>query len=149
MKVVPIWRELVKEPDSFQPVLVHTEQHYDYKMSEIFLQELGLPKPHYLLGVRSSSHAMQTARVMMAFERVLLSEDPDIVIVVGDVNSTVASAMTAVKLQIPVVHVEAGLRNYDRSMPEEINRLVIDAISDLLLTPSKDASASWCKSCSI
>ena len=140
MKVAPIWRELIKERNSFQPVLVHTEQHYDFKMSEIFFQELSLPKPHYLLGVLSSSHATQIAKVMIAFEEVLLSEEPDIVIVVGDVNSTVASAMTAVKLQIPVVHVEAGLRSYDRSMPEEINRLITDTISDLLLTPSKDAS---------
>ena len=140
MKVSPIWHELAKSPDAFQPVLVHTGQHYDARMSDVFLQELDMPEPHRHLGVGSGSHAAQTARVMMAFEGVLLEEKPDLVVVVGDVNSTVACAIDAAKLLIPVAHVEAGLRSGDRRMPEEINRVLTDAISDLLLTPSEDAN---------
>ena len=140
MKVAPIWRELTKAPDAFEPVLVHTGQHYDVRMSDVFFQELGLPEPHRHLEVGSGSHAVQTARVMMAFEEVLLEERPDLVVVVGDVNSTVACAIDAAKLLIPVAHVEAGLRSRDRTMPEEVNRVLTDAISDLLLTPSEDAN---------
>lgn len=140
MKVAPLWNRLAKAPDLFDPILVHTGQHYDDLMSEIFLRDLNLPRPHYELNVGSGSHAYQTAQIMMGFEEVLLLEKPDWVLVVGDVNSTLACAMDAAKLQIPVGHIEAGLRSWDRSMPEEINRLVVDAISDLLFAPSKQAS---------
>ena len=120
-------------------VLVHTGQHYDEKMSEVFFRELGIPAPHLNLEVGSGSHAAQTAQVMLKFEPVLLAEKPDWVVVVGDVNSTVACTLVAAKLGVKVAHVEAGLRSFDRTMPEEINRLVTDAIADLLLTPSADA----------
>lgn len=139
MKIAPIWRMCEKRSDIFDTTLVHTEQHYDDKMSQIFFDDLGLPKPHYQLGIGSGSQAVQTAKVMMAFEPVVIDEKPDLVVVVGDVNSTVACAMVAAKLNVTVAHVEAGLRSYDRSMPEEINRLITDAISDVLLTPSRDA----------
>ena len=139
MKVAPLWKQLVKTPDLYEPILVHTGQHYDDLMSEIFFRELNLPRPHYELNVGSGSHAYQTAQIMMGFEEVLVLERPDWVLVVGDVNSTVACALDAAKLQIPVGHIEAGLRSWDRSMPEEINRLVVDAISDLLFAPSGQA----------
>lgn len=122
--------------------LVHTGQHYDEKMSDIFFRELGIPAPHYNLEVGSGSHAVQTANIMIRFEPVCIAEKPDWVIVVGDVNSTLACTLTAAKLGIKVAHVEAGLRSFDRSMPEEINRLATDAVSDLLLTPSDDADAN-------
>lgn len=140
MKIAPIWQACKRQADQFDPILVHTEQHYDDKMSKIFFEDLALPKPHYQLGVGSGSQAVQTANVMVAFEPVVIGEKPDWVIVVGDVNSTVACAMVAAKLGVNVAHVEAGLRSRDRSMPEEINRLMTDAISDLLLTPSLDAN---------
>ena len=140
MKIAPIWQALIQHSDVFQPILVHTEQHYDDKMSQVFLKELKLPKPDYLLGVGSGSPAAQMAKIMASFEGVLLKEEPDMVLVVGDVTSTVACAMSAALYNIPVAHVEAGLRSRDRSMPEEINRLMTDPISDLLLTPSEDAS---------
>ena len=139
MKVAPLWNQLIETPDLFQPVLVHTGQHYDDLMSEIFFRDLNLPRPHYELNVGAGSHAYQTAQIMMGFEKVLLQERPDWVLVVGDVNSTLACAMDAAKLQIPVGHIEAGLRSWDRSMPEEINRLVVDAISDLLFATSTQA----------
>jgi UDP-N-acetylglucosamine 2-epimerase (non-hydrolysing) len=139
MKIAPILEELKKHPDQFEPYLVHTGQHYDEKMSKVFFEELGLPEPDRYLGVGSGSHAAQTAKVMIAFEDVLTEEKPDLVLVVGDVNSTVACSLDAVKLHIPVGHVEAGLRSRDRTMPEEINRLVTDAISDLLFTTCRDA----------
>ncbi|HTD87005.1 MAG TPA: UDP-N-acetyl glucosamine 2-epimerase, partial [Candidatus Binatia bacterium] len=120
--------------------LVHTGQHYDEKMSDIFFRELGIPAPDVNLGVGSGSHARQTAAVMTSFEPVVTAEKPDYVVVFGDVNSTVACALVATKLGIKVAHVEAGLRSYDRTMPEEINRVVTDAISDPLLTPSADAN---------
>jgi UDP-N-acetylglucosamine 2-epimerase (non-hydrolysing) len=119
--------------------LVHTGQHYDAAMSEIFFSELGIPAPDINLEVGSASQAVQTANIMRAFEPVCLNERPDWVVVVGDVNSTVACALVAAKLGIKVAHVEAGLRSFDRSMPEEINRLVTDALADLLFTPSSDA----------
>jgi UDP-N-acetylglucosamine 2-epimerase (non-hydrolysing) len=122
--------------------LIHTGQHYDAKMSHTFFQELGIPAPDVNLAVGSGSHAVQTANVMLGFEPVCLAEKSDWVIVVGDVNSTLACALVAVKLGIKVAHVEAGLRSFDRAMPEEINRIVTDAISDLLLTPSADADAN-------
>ena len=120
--------------------LVHTGQHYDEKMSDIFFQELGIPAPDVNLGVGSGSHAAQTANIMLKFEPVCAAERPDWVVVVGDVNSTMACTLVASKLGIKVAHVEAGLRSFDRSMPEEINRLVTDSIADLLLTPSEDAN---------
>lgn len=121
-------------------LLVHTGQHYDSYMSDIFFKDLGIPEPDINLGVGSGSHAEQTARIMLAFEPVCLKEKPDWVVVVGDVNSTLACSVVASKLGIKVAHVEAGLRSYDRSMPEEINRLVTDALADLLFTPSVDAN---------
>ena len=130
MKVAPIDRSLKKYSDKIQHLIVHTGQHYDKSMSDAFFNDLEMPHPSYFLGVGSGSHAEQTARVMIGFEKVLLDVNPDLVIVVGDVNSTVACALTAVKMQIPVIHIEAGLRSYDRNMPEEINRMATDAICD-------------------
>jgi UDP-N-acetylglucosamine 2-epimerase (non-hydrolysing) len=138
MKIAPIAHRLALHPE-VRHVLVHTGQHYDENMSKIFFQDLEIPAPDIHLGVGSGSHAQQTARVMMALEEVLLREKPDLVLVVGDVNSTMAATLVATKLDIPVAHVEAGLRSFDRGMPEEINRMVTDAIADLLLTPSRDA----------
>ncbi len=144
MKVAPLIGAIKQHNASsvrnhIESVLVHTGQHYDYQMSQVFFQDLELPRPDVHLGVGSGSHAEQTGKVMLELEKVLLKEQPDLVVVVGDVNSTLAGALTAVKLQIPVAHVEAGLRSYDRDMPEEINRLLTDAISDYLFTPSPDA----------
>jgi len=113
-------------------LICHTGQHYDEKMSQVFFEELELPKPDFYLGIGGGSHAEQTAKIMIEFEKVLLAEKPDLVIVVGDVNSTIACSLTAVKLGIKVAHVEAGLRSFDRSMPEEINRILTDSISDYL-----------------
>src|SRR5687767_6456467 len=120
--------------------LVHTGQHYDAAMSEIFFRELGIPEPQVNLGVGSGSHAVQTASVMLGFEKVCEERNPDWVVVFGDVNSTVACSLVAAKLGIRVAHVEAGLRSFDRTMPEEINRVVTDAVADLLFTPSEDAN---------
>jgi len=131
MKVAPIQRAMGQYPQ-LEPVLVHTGQHYDEKMSKIFFDDLELPQPEVYLGVGSGSHAKQTAAIMVAFEDILLQYQPDAVLVVGDVNSTVACALTATKLHVPVIHVEAGLRSGDRRMPEEINRIVTDALSDIL-----------------
>jgi UDP-N-acetylglucosamine 2-epimerase (non-hydrolysing) len=139
MKMAPLVAEMAKHAEIRQ-TLLHTGQHYDDKMSHIFFKELELPRPDVYLGVGSASHAEQTAQVMIAFEKVLLEHKPDLVLVVGDVNSTMACAITAAKLWIPVAHVEAGLRSFDRHMPEEINRVVTDAISDLLFTTSRDAN---------
>jgi UDP-N-acetylglucosamine 2-epimerase (non-hydrolysing) len=133
MKIAPIARELRNAPEGWRHVLVHTGQHYDEAMSKVFFRDLGIPEPDVNLSVGSGSHAVQTAAVMTAFEPVLLSVRPDVIIVVGDVNSTLACALVAAKLGIPVAHVEAGLRSRDRGMPEEINRIVTDHLSDLLL----------------
>lgn len=141
MKVAPLLHAL-KQAVWCRPVLVHTGQHYDPQMSGIFLRQLGLPAPDIHLGVGSGSHAEQTAGVMVAYERVCLSCPPRWVVVAGDVNSTAACALVAKKLCLPVAHLEAGLRSGDRTMPEEINRLVTDAIADLLWTPSEDADAN-------
>jgi UDP-N-acetylglucosamine 2-epimerase (non-hydrolysing) len=138
MKVAPLYAALKGDP-AFEPILVHTGQHYDQRMSKVFFDDLRLPKPDVYLGVGSGSHAVQTAQVMIGFEQVLLQYRPEWVIVVGDVNSTLGCALDASKLHIPVAHVEAGLRSGDRSMPEEINRIVTDSVADLLFTPSPDA----------
>jgi UDP-N-acetylglucosamine 2-epimerase (non-hydrolysing) len=139
MKVAPLVAAMKRRPGEFQSFLVHTGQHYDEAMSEAFFHDLGMPKPDVHLGVGSGSHAAQTAAILQAFEPVVLREKPDWVVVVGDVNSTLACALVSVKLGIKVAHVEAGLRSRDRTMPEEINRLLTDQIADLLLTPSTDA----------
>ena len=139
MKIAPVMREMQRRDAEFQPLIVHTGQHYDAAMSDSFFTDLGMAKPDFYLEVGSHSHAVQTARIMTAFEPVVLEEKPDWVLVVGDVNSTIACALVCSKLGVRVAHVEAGLRSRDRTMPEEINRLLTDAISDLLLTTSQDA----------
>jgi UDP-N-acetylglucosamine 2-epimerase (non-hydrolysing) len=141
MKVAPLYHALAHE-DWCRARIVHTGQHYDANMSEAFFRDLALPEPAHHLGVGSGTHAEQTGRTMIAYEEACRRERPDAIIVVGDVNATAACAMVGAKLWIPVVHLEAGLRSRDRRMPEEINRLVTDAISDLLWTPSKDADAN-------
>jgi len=137
MKVAPLYHALAKQ-DWCKPVLVHTGQHYDFNMSDAFFRDLGLPEPDHHLGVGGGSHAEQTGGVMIAYEKICLKARPDWIIVVGDVNSTVACALVGAKLCIPVAHLEAGLRSRDRTMPEEINRIVTDSISNLLWTPSPD-----------
>ncbi len=132
MKVAPLHRSFIRYKESVQHFIVHTGQHYDQAMSKVFFEDLELPNPSVYLGVGSGSHAQQTAKVMVEFERVLEEQNPDLVIVVGDVNSTLACSLVATKMGIPVAHVEAGLRSFDRTMPEEINRLTTDAISDFL-----------------
>ncbi len=127
------------------PLLVHTGQHYDRAMSKVFFDELNIPKPDINLGIGSGGHGKQTGKIMIAFEKVVQEQKPDLVIVVGDVNSTIACAMVATKLNIPVAHVEAGLRAFDRSMPEEINRILTDQISDYLFTHSPDANENLLK----
>lgn len=139
MKVAPIVKAMERRPTKFAPLVVHTGQHYDPGMSEAFFHDLDLPQPDKYLGVGSGSHAAQTAAVMERFEPVVLEEKPDWVLVVGDVNSTLACALVCIKLGIKVAHVEAGLRSRDRTMPEEINRLLTDQIADVLFTPSSDA----------
>ncbi len=138
MKMAPIVEEMAKV-SGIRSLLVHTGQHYDEGMSDVFFRELGMPVPDIALGVGSGSHAEQTAKIMIEFERVCLCESPELVVVVGDVNSTMACTIVAAKLRIRVAHVEAGLRSFDRTMPEEINRLVTDALADLLFTTSRDA----------
>ena len=142
MKMAPLIAAIQRRSPHVTQVLVHTGQHYDETMSEAFFQDLNLPRPDYNLGVGSGSHAEQTASVMLAFEPILLAQRPDWVVVVGDVNSTLAATLVAVKLGVSVAHVEAGLRSFDRTMPEEINRVLTDHIADLLLTPSPDADAN-------
>ena len=139
MKVAPVVDAMRRRPADFTPLLLHTGQHYDARMSDDFFRDLRLPAPEVHLGVGSGSHALQTALVMQRFEPVVLEREPDWVLVVGDVNSTLACALVCAKLGVPVAHVEAGLRSRDRTMPEEINRLLTDQLSDLLLTPSEDA----------
>ncbi|HEY0172971.1 MAG TPA: UDP-N-acetylglucosamine 2-epimerase (non-hydrolyzing) [Pyrinomonadaceae bacterium] len=139
MKVAPLVEAAGRRAGEFAAVVVHTGQHYDARMSDDFFRDLGLPRPDVHLGVGSGSHARQTAAVMERFEPVVLEQRPDWVVVVGDVNSTLACALVCSKLGVPVAHVEAGLRSRDRSMPEEINRILTDQLSELLLTPSEDA----------
>ena len=137
MKIAPLSHELARL-SWCEPRIVHTGQHYDANMSDAFFADLGMPKPHVHLGVGSGTHAEQTARVMMEYEKACLAERPDWIVVVGDVISTLACALVGAKLLIPVAHLEAGLRSGDRTMPEEINRIVTDSIADLLWTPSPD-----------
>lgn len=142
MKIAPIMRAIGSGYPTVDQVLVHTGQHFDAKMSDVFFDDLGLPKPDEHLGVSGGSHAAQTARIMLEFEPILLQHQPDWLVVVGDVNSTVACSLVASKLGVKIAHVEAGLRSRDNTMPEEINRKITDAISDLLLTPSPDGDAN-------
>lgn len=130
MKVAPIHRAFQKYSDSIEHLIVHTGQHYDQKMSDAFFNDLEMPHPNYFLGVGSGTHAEQTAKVMIEFEKICFEVKPDFVIVVGDVNSTLACALVSAKLGIKFAHIEAGLRSYDREMPEEINRIVTDSIAD-------------------
>ncbi len=138
MKIAPLVAECAQFPE-INHLLVHTGQHYDRKMSDVFFRDLSIPKPDIDLGVGSGSHALQTAGIMIEFEKVCMRELPDLVMVVGDVNSTMAATLVAAKLDIPVAHVEAGLRSFDRAMPEEINRVVTDQLADFLFTPSREA----------
>ena len=140
MKMAPIIEAMNRHPSEIEHLLVHTGQHYDEKMSKAFFDDLGMPKPDIDLEIGSGSHAEQTGRVMMEFEKVCLQEKPDLVIVVGDVNSTMACTITAKKLDIRVAHVEAGLRSGDMTMPEEINRLCTDVLCDYLFTTDRDAN---------
>ncbi|KKQ78262.1 MAG: UDP-N-acetylglucosamine 2-epimerase, partial [Candidatus Daviesbacteria bacterium GW2011_GWF2_38_6] len=130
MKVAPIYRAFKKYEDKVKHLIVHTGQHYDKTMSDAFFQDLEMPHPDYFLGVGSGSHAVQTSKIMVEFEKVCIESKPDLVLVVGDVNSTIACALTAIKLDIKVAHIESGLRSRDRSMPEEINRIATDSICD-------------------
>ena len=141
MKIAPIAREVRKFPE-IENILVHTGQHYDFEMSQVFFQDLDLPQPDVYLAAGSGSHAVQTARVMIAFEEVLRKELPDVIVVVGDVNSTLACSLVAAKLCLPIAHVEAGLRSFDRTMPEEINRLLTDQVSELLFITSSEAEGN-------
>lgn len=144
MKVAPLYHRLVKT-DWCRPRLVHTGQHYDYKMSAAFIADLNLPEPDFYLGVGSGHHGEQTAKALASYEKIILESPPSLLIVVGDVNSTIACALAAKKLNLPVAHLEAGLRSFDRTMPEEINRVLTDAISDVLWTPSPDADENLIK----
>ncbi|MDY7226875.1 non-hydrolyzing UDP-N-acetylglucosamine 2-epimerase [Hyalangium rubrum] len=144
MKVAPIHKAIAQRGRLSQ-ILVHTGQHYDVKMSDVFFTDLGMPAPDVYLGIGSGSHAEQTARIMIELEKVFLREKPDLVSVVGDVNSTLAGALVASKMGIRISHVEAGLRSFDTTMPEEINRIVTDRLADLLLTPSQDGDANLLK----
>lgn len=134
MKIAPLIRAMNARKDRIEHLLVHTGQHYDKSMSDDFFTQLGIPQPDVNLGIGSASHAQQTAKILTAFESVLVEHNPDMVVVVGDVNSTMACALVAAKSGVKVAHVEAGLRSFDRTMPEEINRILTDALSDLLFT---------------
>lgn len=134
MKIAPVYRELEKYPKEFNLLFIHTGQHYDDRMSRIFLKELDLPEPDIYLGIGSASHAVQTAKIMMGFEEIIFKEKPDLIVVVGDVNSTLACSLVASKIGVPVAHIEAGLRSFDMTMPEEINRIITDRLSEILFT---------------
>jgi len=140
MKIAPLYREL--ESRNISRLLLHTGQHYDDNMSKVFFDDLGLPEPDIYLGIGSGTHATQTAKVMIEFEKICNEFNPSIVVVVGDVNSTVACSIVCAKLLIKCAHVESGLRSNDREMPEEINRIITDSISDILLTPSSDGNVN-------
>lgn len=139
MKAAPVWEKL-KNSSHFNLLLIHTGQHYDPEMSGSFIQDLGLPQPDVHLEVGSGTHARQTGKIMSAFEEICFKQKPHLVMVVGDVNSTLACALVAAKLCIPTAHIEAGLRSFDRSMPEEINRILTDQVSDYLFTTCEDAN---------
>jgi UDP-N-acetylglucosamine 2-epimerase (non-hydrolysing) len=144
MKIAPLWRAMLAfnegQGEFFTPTLVHTGQHYDYEMSRVFFEDLGLPEPDIYLNVGSGTHAEQTGRVMIGFEKVLLEDRPDLVVTVGDVNSTLAASLVAVKLHVPAARIEAGTRMFDLSIPEEANRICSDLASDYLFTPCREAS---------
>ncbi|MBK9632022.1 MAG: UDP-N-acetylglucosamine 2-epimerase (non-hydrolyzing) [Saprospiraceae bacterium] len=142
MKVAPLHRVFAQSDIPIQSIIVHTGQHFDEKMSHIFFEELALPKPDYFLGVGQGTHTELTARIMLAFEPILIQEKPDLVIVVGDVTSTFACALVAQRLGIPLAHVEAGLRSFDRKMPEEVNRILTDQISDFLFITEDSAKTN-------
>jgi UDP-N-acetylglucosamine 2-epimerase (non-hydrolysing) len=144
MKIAPLM-DALKDAPGIRQILVNTGQHYDEAMSKSFLRELQLPAPDRNLEVGSASHAVQTAKVMIGFEQVCLEDKPDLVVVAGDVNSTMAASLVAAKLMIPIAHLEAGLRSHDRAMPEEVNRIVTDCLADLLLTPSTDGDENLIK----
>src|SRR5215471_13337238 len=137
-KIAPLIREMKRHPD-IEPILVHTGQHYADELNGIFFREMGIPAPHVNLEIGSASHAVQTGEILKRVEPVLLGHQPDLVLVVGDVNSTIAVSLAAVKLGIPVAHVEAGLRSFDRSMPEEINRVLTDALAEYLFVTERVA----------
>jgi UDP-N-acetylglucosamine 2-epimerase (non-hydrolysing) len=139
IKIAPLMHEFAKRPDRFEPILVHTGQHYDKAMSDSFFRDLGIPEPDVNLGVGSGTHGHQTAQVLMKIEDLLIEREPHVVLVVGDVNSTIAAALAAIKLDIPVAHVEAGLRSGDRKMPEELNRILTDSVSEWLFTTEASA----------
>jgi UDP-N-acetylglucosamine 2-epimerase (non-hydrolysing) len=141
IKVAPVHDAMVRE-GVFEPVLVHTGQHFDRQMSDIFFRQLGLPEPKVYLGIGGGTHAQQTARIMIAFEEVLVDQKPDLVLVVGDVNSTLACSLVAAKCHVPVAHVEAGLRSWDRRMPEEINRILTDKLSEYLFVTEESGIAN-------
>lgn len=143
MKVAPVYRAIAVYP--IDQILVHTGQHYDYEMSDIFFEELGIPHPTVNLKVGSGSHAVQTASIMEKFEPLVIAQRPDLVLLYGDVNSTLAASLVCSKLDITVGHVEAGLRSFDRSMPEEINRVVTDRLADYHFTPSADGDSNLLK----
>ena len=145
MKIAPLYHALKKE-SRFKLEIVHTGQHYDYQMSQAFFDDLNLPLPHHHLGVGSGTHAEQTAQTMIAYEKLCLEKrKPDLVVVVGDVNATLACTIAAKKIHLQVAHLEAGLRSFDRTMPEEVNRIVADSISDYYWTPSEDANENLLK----
>lgn len=144
MKIAPLMEEMKKFPE-FEVTLVHTGQHYDPAMSEFFFDDLNIPKPDIYLGVGSANHGEQTGKIMIEFEKVLLNNLPDLVVVVGDVNSTIACGLVAVKQRVPLAHVEAGLRSFDRTMPEEINRLLTDQISDFLFVTEESGKRNLLK----
>ena len=137
MKIAPLIKEFQKEKIEFK--LVHTGQHYDYNMSKIFFDDLGIPEPDIYLDVGSGTHAVQTAKIMIEFEKIVIKDEPQLVVVVGDVNSTIACALVAKKLHIKIAHIEAGLRSFNMNMPEEINRILTDQISDFLFTTERSA----------
>jgi len=139
IKLAPVWNE-IKIQTSYDQMIIHTGQHYDVNMSQVFINELKIPKPNVNINIGSGTHAQQTANIMIKIEHVLEKIKPDLVLIYGDVNSTIAAALVCSKLFIPVGHVEAGLRSFDKTMPEEINRILTDQISDLLFTPSKDGN---------
>ncbi|MFZ2969883.1 MAG: UDP-N-acetylglucosamine 2-epimerase, partial [Minisyncoccia bacterium] len=136
IKAFPLFEEF-KKNKNIVPILVHTGQHYDYEMSKVFFGDLNIPKPDHNLHVGSGSHSIQTAKVMEKFEPIAIKENPGWIVVFGDVNSTLAAALVASKLHIPLAHIEAGLRSFDKTMPEEVNRVLTDHVADLLFCPTK------------